>query len=113
MRAKVILNALGVAAWLTAAYGQTSGRQSASNLGYGTLADSHSDIVFHADVPLYPQLAIQARVSGVVHLHVFVDNGVVTSAEPESIGQVQPLVAAATENVKTWSSRPEPGVRST
>ena len=102
MRAKVFLIAVGLAAWLTAAHGQTSGRQSASNVGYGTLANSHSDIVLHADVPLYPQLAIQARVSGVVHLHVFVDNGAVTRAEPESVEEVKPLVAAATENVKTW-----------
>jgi hypothetical protein len=111
MRAKVLLIAVGLAAWLTAAYGQTPGRQSANNAGYGTLANSHSDIVLHADVPFYPQLAIQARVTGVVHLHVFVDNGVVTRAEPESVEQVQPLVAAATENVKTW--RFAPGARGT
>jgi TonB family protein len=111
MRARAILIVVGLGAWLTAAYSQSPGRQSGSSAGYDTLADLHSDIVLHADVPLYPQLAIQARVSGVVHLHVLVDNGVVTRAEPNSAEQVQPLVAAATENVKTW--RFAPGARGT
>jgi hypothetical protein len=107
MRAKMILVAVSLGAWLITAYSQTAGQLSGSNAGYDTLADSHSDIVLHADVPLYPQLAMQARVTGVVHLHVLVDGGVVTKVEPESLGQIQPLVAAATENVKTWRFAPE------
>lgn len=111
MRAKTILIAVGLGAWLIAAYSQTAGQQSASSARFDTLTNSHSDIVLHADVPLYPQLAIQAHVSGVVHIHVFVDNGVVTKTELETLEQIQPLVAAATENVKTW--RFAPGARGT
>jgi len=102
MRAKIIVMVVSLGAWLTASYSQSNQQKPRFGAGYETLTSSHSDIVVHADVPLYPQLAVQARVSGVVHLHVLVDNGVVTKAEPETQEQIEPLVAAATENVRTW-----------
>ena len=61
-----------------------------------------SAIVLHADVPQYPALALAGRLSGSVHLHVLVQDGTVVKAESDSPVQLQILINAATENVKTW-----------
>jgi TonB family protein len=112
MRITVIISFLVLATCLGAGHSQaTGGPQSASTERYGTLAGSHADIVLHAEVPLYPPLAIQGRLSGVVRLHILVENGAVTKAESESSAQLQVLVSAATENVRTW--RFAPGARGT
>src|SRR5271165_2195859 len=61
-----------------------------------------SAIVLHADVPQYPALALAGRLSGSVRLHVLVEDGAVVKAESDSPSQLQILINAATENVKTW-----------
>jgi hypothetical protein len=100
---KTVFLSLGLMALFIAGCFQTvGGAQSRGTAGYGSLADSHSDIVLHAEVPLYPPLAVQARLSGVVRLHVLVENGAVSKIESDLSAHVQPLVTAATENVKTW-----------
>jgi outer membrane biosynthesis protein TonB len=61
-------------------------------------------IVEHAEVPLYPDLARAARLSGEVHIRVEVKNGAVVREEVESLAH--PIfVNAAIENVKTWRFR--------
>jgi hypothetical protein len=112
MRMTVILFSLLLATCLIAGHSQAAGGAQSGGAGrYDTLAGSHADIVLRAEVPLYPPLAIQGRLSGVVRLHVFVENGAVTKAESDSSAQLQVLVIAATENVKTW--RFAPGARGT
>jgi len=61
-----------------------------------------SAVVVHAEVPQYPVLALAGRLSGSVHLHVAVAGGEVVKTESDSPSQLQILINAATENVKTW-----------
>lgn len=57
--------------------------------------------VIHADVPLYPALAVQARISGLVDVRISVKGGAVISAE--SIPGANPMLSAsAKENLQTW-----------
>jgi Gram-negative bacterial TonB protein C-terminal len=54
----------------------------------------------HGDLPVYPALAIQARITGDVQLRVTVENGevvgyVIISGNPL-------LVSATTDNIKSW-----------
>ncbi|MGA2743168.1 MAG: energy transducer TonB [Candidatus Sulfotelmatobacter sp.] len=79
---------------------------SAGVYGQDSLARQHSEIVLHADLPRYPPLAIEARLSGAVHLHVLVKNGAVTKAASDSPTEPPILVGAATENVETWRFAP-------
>jgi hypothetical protein len=67
------------------------------------------ETVLHAEVPYYPSLAVEGRLSGTVQLHIVVEDGAVAKVEPHSPSQLQILINAATENVKTW--RFAPGVR--
>jgi len=61
----------------------------------------HADLrLTHADVPMYPQMARLARVSGVVEVQVTVNNGAVTNTEVKSGAGV--LAQATEENVKSW-----------
>ena len=80
-----------------------------NNPGYDSLVGSGQGTVLHAEVPFYPLLAIQGRLSGAVHLHVLVENGAVIDAESDSPAQLRILVITATENVRTW--RFAPGAR--
>jgi len=61
----------------------------------------YSLLVERAELPRYPALAIAARVSGVVCLHVVVRDGAVTEAKAES-QDLSVLAYSAVENVKTW-----------
>jgi hypothetical protein len=57
--------------------------------------------IAQASVPLYPLLAVQARISGTVKIRVLVQGGAITSADViESDNPV--LAAAAKENLQTW-----------
>jgi TonB family protein len=58
----------------------------------------------HADVPMYPQLARTARISGTVQVQVTVKDGKVVSTEVKS---GPPMLAPATvENIQTWRFHP-------
>lgn len=61
-----------------------------------------SAIVTHAEIPQYPALALAGRLTGSVHLRVVVEHGAVVKAESDSPYQLQILINAAVENVKTW-----------
>ena len=58
-------------------------------------------LVVHADVPVYPALAVAARQSGTVRVRVSIRRGVVDGAETDSVAPPV-LVHAAKENVRTW-----------
>ncbi len=62
--------------------------------------------ITHADVPLYPPLAVQARLSGTITIRIVVKGGAVASAESKT-PNLGPLSAAAVENVKTWRFAPQ------
>ncbi len=65
-----------------------------------------SAIVVHADVPLYPALAVAARQSGTVRVRVSIKGGAVVSADTESSAP-SVLVHAAKENARTWQFAPD------
>ncbi len=57
-------------------------------------------LVTHADVPTYPPLCRAAQIDGVVEVDVTVKEGTVTATEVKSGPKL--LIAATTENIKTW-----------
>jgi hypothetical protein len=61
----------------------------------------NSIIVTHADVPLYPPLAVQAHVGGTVDIRIKIKGGVITSADPVP-GTNPMLAASARANLLTW-----------
>ena len=69
-------------------------------------AENASLIVVHADVPLYPALALAARQSGTVRVRLSVKGGVVVSADAGSAAP-SVLVYAAKQNVRTWQFAPD------
>jgi outer membrane biosynthesis protein TonB len=61
----------------------------------------HPDLrLVHADVPMYPQMARLARVSGIVEVQVTINNGLVAKTEVKSGAGV--LANATEENIKSW-----------
>jgi TonB family protein len=63
-------------------------------------------VVVGLDVPVYPPVAVSARLEGTVLISVFVSNGVVQKAEVND--GAQPLLAAAAKrNVLSWRFTPE------
>ena len=62
---------------------------------YGSL------LVVHADMPLYPWLALAARQSGTVRVRISIKEGVVVNATAEASAPPV-LVQAAKENALTW-----------
>lgn len=61
----------------------------------------HPDLrLLHADVPMYPQMARVARVSGSVEVRVTISGGLVTSTEVRSGAAV--LAHATEDNIKSW-----------
>jgi len=58
-------------------------------------------IVTHAEVPLYPPLAVQAHLSGTVDIRITVKGGAVVTADPVP-GANLLLSMAAQKNVQTW-----------
>jgi hypothetical protein len=65
-----------------------------------------SVIVTHADVPLYPPLAVQARVSGTVEVRILIKGGTIVSAD--AIPGANPMLSlVAKENVQTWRFTPQ------
>jgi hypothetical protein len=63
-------------------------------------------IVVHAEVPLYPALAVAARLSGVVQVHITIKRGSVRSVTTASSAPPI-LVNAAEHNVRTWQFAPD------
>ena len=61
--------------------------------------------IAHADVPKYPAIARNARVTGEVHLHVTVNRGSVIGVKADA-GASPMLVSTATENIRTWQFQP-------
>jgi hypothetical protein len=60
-------------------------------------------IVTHADIPLYPPLAVEAHLQGTVVFHLVVKKGVATKIAMEApLGVSGLLRDAAVENVRTW-----------
>jgi hypothetical protein len=58
-------------------------------------------LLVHAEIPLYPPLALAARLSGTVRAKVQVSKGAVVNTETDSSAHAI-LVNAAEKNVKTW-----------
>jgi hypothetical protein len=60
--------------------------------------------ITHADVPLYPALAVQSREQGTVRLHLLISDGVVVKVESVSSqpGDLKVLPSAAAENARSW-----------
>lgn len=56
--------------------------------------------LLHADVPMYPQLARVARVSGTVEMQVTINNGVVTNTEARTGPGI--LCDATSESIRSW-----------
>jgi hypothetical protein len=58
-------------------------------------------IVTHADVPLYPALAVQAHVGGTVDIRISVKGGAIVSADP--VPGTNPMLAASAKvNLMSW-----------
>jgi Gram-negative bacterial TonB protein C-terminal len=79
-------------------------------LGVGGVADAQAlgsgggksvPLLVHADVPLYPAVALAARLSGTVRVKIQVSNGAVVNTETDSSAHMI-LVSATEKNVKTW-----------
>jgi hypothetical protein len=64
-----------------------------------TVQPGRSFTLIGGDIPLYPQLALAARVEGTVEVHATVAGGVVTKAETKTDNV---LAIAAKKNVLTW-----------
>jgi hypothetical protein len=63
--------------------------------------DQHRDLrLEHAEVPMYPQIARTARISGTVEVQVTVKDGKVVNAEVKSGPPV--LATATVENIHSW-----------
>lgn len=63
--------------------------------------EQHSDLrLERADVPMYPQLARTARISGTVEVQVTVKDGKVVNTEVKSGPSV--LARATVENIRSW-----------
>jgi hypothetical protein len=71
-----------------------------------TQVSRQSFIVVDGRIPLYPELAKVARVSGIVNLRVSVKKGNVIEADAKSSAPLI-LVNAAVDNIKTWSFTPD------
>jgi hypothetical protein len=87
MNIRIVLLASLIVVGITNVYGKNSLTQ---------------DTVLHADLPFYPALAVEGRLSGTVHLHVAVEDGTVSKVESDSPPKLRVLINAASENVKTW-----------
>jgi TonB family protein len=75
--------------------------------GLAFAGDPPPPVIRSMEVPIYPQLAIQARVQGSVTLDVVVGvGGDVEEAKATSGHQL--LTAISAENVKTWRFAPSP-----
>ena len=81
--------------------------QGGTETGYDSLIRQHMEIVYQAEVPQYPPVALRARLSGTVHLHAFVEKGEVVKTESDSPIHLLTLIHAATENIKTWQFSPD------
>jgi hypothetical protein len=65
---------------------------------------THADKPGHADMPLYPQMAGIAHITGTVQVEVTIRNGVM--ANPEVKSPAPPMLVNATlENLRHGSSR--------
>jgi hypothetical protein len=62
-----------------------------------------------AEVPHYPLVAIAARLSGTVRLHVTIKDGSVATVEPDSAtpSKIRLLTEGAIYDVKTWKFAPD------
>lgn len=62
-------------------------------------------LIKHAEVPEYPPLAVQARLSGTLRFRVTVDSGEVTSVVPDPVNSrnLRILETAAMQNIQSWS----------
>ena len=67
--------------------------------------EQHSDLrLEHAEVPMYPQLARTARISGTVEVQVTVKDGKVVNTEVKSGPRI--LATATVENIHSWHFYP-------
>lgn len=57
--------------------------------------------IVHAEVPLYPVVALQAGLAGTVKVHVVIEGGKIVTAEPMP-GANPPLAVSAQTNIQTW-----------
>jgi hypothetical protein len=79
-------------------------------LGASAAEERHYPTLIHAEVPLYPPLALTAHISGKVEVEITVEKGSVVDAQvkspsfPGSPSLSNPSLA----NVKTWKFRKEP-----
>ena len=106
MKTRLFFYVLSLATFIAAGSAQESQPGSRDLLpAQGSGADA-SLIVVHADVPLYPTLAVAARLSGVVHVRISVKDGSVLSATTTSSAPPI-LVSAAKDNVGTWRFAPD------
>lgn len=101
MTRKLALTLTFLTAFLSVASGQD---KRLLNCDYRRL-DS-SVIVTHADVPLYPPLAVQARLSGTVDVRIKIEGGSVVNADPIP-GANKLLSVVAKENIQTWRFTPQ------
>ena len=113
MRSKTLLPLL-VILWLGIAHSrvlsQSLEASNSANVHHGeSTSRGYLGLVLHADVPQYPSLALQARISGIVHIHVVVEDGIIVKTNSEGSAQLRMLLAAALENLKSW--RFAPGIR--
>jgi hypothetical protein len=110
---------LGLALLTASAWGQQTTNQK-------TVAQPHYPRVLHAELPLYPPIALAAHISGTVEIQVAVVNGGVVDAHVKSLeiqitdplnhavydnqakSKVSPYLSnPSLTNVKTWQFQPE------
>ena len=100
---RFVLASIVVAALVSTATAQTSEPVGSPHVCQPS-PDASRFRVTHADMPLYPPLARQARLQGSVFIHISIKDGSVmraevTSSKPEALKM---LPIAASDNVKTW-----------
>jgi TonB family protein len=84
----------------TAASGQTAGPT--------PVQGAHYPSVTHAELPLYPPLALTAHISGTVTIQITVERGSVVDAQVKSSSTKTPILSLRSlENVKTWQFESE------
>jgi TonB family protein len=68
-------------------------------------AGTHYPVLTHAEMPMYPRVALAAHIKGTVTIQVTVEHGSVTNAQVQSSDS--PFLSnPAVENVKTWQFEP-------
>lgn len=106
MKTRLLFGVLWMGMFLAAHSAQESQARLPELSNVPARGDDFPLIVVHAEVPLYPALAVAARLSGVVRVHITIKDGSIRSVTTTSSAPPM-LVSAAKDNVGTWQFAPD------